>query len=40
MNELQVFQQAKICLEKGDYEQSVELLEQCIEANEENVNFC
>jgi predicted O-linked N-acetylglucosamine transferase (SPINDLY family) len=39
MNELQVFQQAKICLEKGDYEQSVELLEQCIEANEENVNY-
>ena len=39
MNELQVFQQAKICLEKGDYKQSVELLEQCIEANEENVNF-
>jgi predicted O-linked N-acetylglucosamine transferase (SPINDLY family) len=39
MNELEVFEQAKVYLEQGNYEQSVELLEQCIEANEENVNY-
>ena len=39
MNELQMFEQAKIYLEQGDYEQAIELLEQCIEADEENVNY-
>ncbi len=39
MNELQMCEQAKVYLEQGNYEQSVELLEQCIEANEENVNY-
>ena len=39
MNILQMFEQAKINLEQGDYEQSVELLEQCIEADEENVDY-
>ena len=39
MNESLMFEQAKISLEQGDYEQSVELLEQCIEANEENVDY-
>jgi predicted O-linked N-acetylglucosamine transferase (SPINDLY family) len=39
MNELQMFEQAKVYLEQGNYQQTVELLEQCIEANEENVNY-
>ena len=39
MNELQMFEQAKISLEKGDYERSVDFLEQCIEADEENVDY-
>ena len=39
MNELQMFEQAKNSLEQGDYEQSAELLEQCIEADEENVDY-
>lgn len=39
MNELQKFEQAKISLEQGDYEQSIKLLEQCIKANEENVDY-
>ena len=39
MNELEVFEQAKVFLEQDHYEQAVKLLEQCIEANEENVNY-
>ena len=39
MNESQMFEQAKVYLEQGNYEQAVEILEQCIEAYEENVNY-
>ena len=39
MNESQMFEQAKVYLEQGNYEQAVEILEQCIEADEENVNY-
>ena len=39
MNELQMFEQATVYLTQGSYEQTVELLEQCIEANEENVSY-
>jgi predicted O-linked N-acetylglucosamine transferase (SPINDLY family) len=39
MNESQMFEQAKVYLEQGNYEQAVELLEQCIEGNEEDINY-
>jgi predicted O-linked N-acetylglucosamine transferase (SPINDLY family) len=39
MNEEALFNQAKICLEQGDYEQAIALLEQCIEQNEQEIKF-
>ena len=39
MNDLQMFEQAKTSLEQGNYEQSVELLEQCIEVDEEKIIY-
>jgi len=39
MNELPMFEQAKVYLEQGNYQQAVELLEQCVEANEGNVDY-
>jgi len=39
MNELLMFEQAKTSLEQGNYGQSVELLEQCIEVDEEKIIY-
>jgi predicted O-linked N-acetylglucosamine transferase (SPINDLY family) len=39
MNELQLFEQATVYLKQDDYENAIALLEQCVEANEENVNY-
>ena len=39
MNESQMFEQAKNSLEQGNYEQSVELLERCIEVDEEKIIY-
>ena len=39
MKEEALFNQAKICLDQGDYEQAIALLEKCIEAEEDEVNY-
>jgi len=39
MKEEALFNQAKICLDQGNYEQAIALLGQCIEANAEEINY-
>jgi predicted O-linked N-acetylglucosamine transferase (SPINDLY family) len=39
MNELQWFEQAKNCLEKGDYPQGIAYFSRCIEENPDDLNY-
>ena len=39
MKEEALFNQAKICLDQGNYEQAIALLGQCIEENEQEIKF-
>lgn len=40
MKEEALFNQAKICLDQGDYEQAIALLDQCIENDAEEIKYC
>ena len=37
MNEQALFEQAKVCLDQGDYENAIALLERCIEDDPEEL---